>query len=90
MTAHELFAIFDETCREYGVTHQEIRFGSTMVYTTSPNAQYSVTLARMVFLHRAWRAEAPASLTASMLRMASRSVRGWFADFRARQARRAA
>lgn len=86
MTAHDLFAIFDATCREFGVTHQEIRFGSARRLSTSPNGQYSVTLARMTFLYRAWQGEASAVLTANMIRMASRSVRGWFADFRARQA----
>lgn len=87
MTAVELDSLLTDTCAKLGVTTREARWGTSRVTTGGRAwAQYSVSLARSLFLFRAWSEGATATQAAQMLRLTPRSVRHWFADFRARRA----
>jgi hypothetical protein len=74
------------TCREFGVSKQEVRYGSQRRIRGERNLQLTVSLARSSFLWRCYWAGADASAVGPMMRLSTRSVRKWFADFRARAA----
>lgn len=92
MTAVELESLLTDTCAQLGVTTRELRYGTHVGTRNGGRLQgeCAVGLARHLFLWRAWRAGAMPKATAQLLVMSRRNVGRWFADFRARQARRAA
>lgn len=86
MKAREARIIMSDVCREFGVDELELRHG-TKLKTTGGRwpAQLTVSLARYTLLWRLWQAGADHVEAGIMLAITSRRVRGWYADFEARQ-----
>jgi len=75
--------ILTRVCLEFGVTRHEIRYGTSLRACSG-----SVSLARGTYLWRAWRFGATPRQAGAAIGLGVRSARKWYADFRAREARR--